>query len=103
MYANDTAIYYSSEDVNDIVDKMNYDLENVDNWLAKNKLCINVDKRHFMLIGTPQRLSNLQNDDLNVNIKGFRLQRINHCKQLGIEVDKNLLWHNQIDQVRKEF
>ena len=94
MYADDTAIYYSSKDVHDIVNKMNYDLENVDNWLAKNKLCLNVDKTHFMLIGTPQRLSNLQNDDLNVNIKGFRLQRIDHCKHLGIEVDKNLLWHN---------
>ena len=81
---------------------MNYDLENVDNWLAKNKLCLNVDKTHFMLIGTPQRLSNLKNDDLNANVKGFRLQRIDHCKYLGIEVDKHLLWHNQIDQVRKK-
>ena len=42
-----------SKYVNDIVNKMNYDLENVDNWLAKNKLFLNVDKTHFMLIGTP--------------------------------------------------
>ena len=64
-----------------------------------------MDKPHFimfMLIDTPQRLSNLQNDDLNVNIKGFRLKRIDHCKHLGTAVDKNLLWHNQIDQVREK-
>ena len=38
MYADDTAIYNSSKYVNDIFNKMNYDLENVDNWLIKNKL-----------------------------------------------------------------
>ena len=102
MYADDTAIYYSSKDVNDIVRIMNNDLNNVDNWLASNKLSLNVNKTHFMLIGTPQKLAHLCNDDLNVNIKGNRLQRVNHCKHLGVEVDDKLLWSNQIDQVRKK-
>ena len=104
MYADDTALYYSSKDVNDIVNKINNDLENVDNWLAKNKLSLNVDKTHFMLIGTPQKLASLHgnNTELNVNIKGSRIQRVNHCKHLGVEVDDKLLWSNQIEQVRKK-
>lgn len=102
MYADDTAIYYSSKDVNDIVDRMNYDLENVDNWLAKNKLSLNVDKTHFMLIGTPQKLANVHDNVLNVKIKGSHIQRVNHCKHLGIEIDEKLMWNNQIEQVRKK-
>ncbi len=56
MYTDDTAIYYSLNDVNDIVDKMINDLVNVDKWLAKNKpqKSLNVDKTNFMLTGTPK-------------------------------------------------
>ncbi len=102
MYADDTAIYYSSNDVNDIVDKMNNDLVNVDKWLAKNKLSLNVDKTNFMLIGTPQKLAQVHNYDFNVNINGTRLQKVDHCKHLGVEIDDNLMWKNQIEQVRKK-
>jgi len=102
MYADDTALYLSSKDVNDIVNKVNHDLENVSNWLAKNKLSLNVDKTHFMLIGTSQKLATVHDNNLNVNIKGNRIQRAYHCKHLGIEVDEKLLWKNQIEQVRKK-
>ena len=102
MYADDTAIYFSSKNVNDVVNRINCDLENIDNWLACNKLSLNVDKTHFMIIGTPQRLANLHDVDLNVHIKGARIQRANHCKHLGVEIDDKLIWNEQIDKVRKK-
>jgi hypothetical protein len=102
MYADDTAIFYTSSDVNDIVNKINGDLVNVDNWLSKNKLSLNVDKTNFMPIGTPQQLARLSDHEFNINIKGTRLQRVNHCKHLGVIVDENLLWSNHVDHVRKK-
>jgi len=102
MYADDTAIYYSSKYANDVVNRINSDLENIDNWLARNKLSLNVDKTHFMFIGTSQRLANLQDVDLNVHIKGVRIQRANHCKHLGVEIDDKLVWTEQVDKVRKK-
>ena len=67
---------------------MNQDLGNVSNWLARNKLSLNVEKTHFMVIGTPQRLSKISSDDIYININDFHLQRVDYCKHLGVIVDE---------------
>ena len=102
MYADDTAIFCSSKNVNDIVDKLNHDLINVDNWLLRNKLSLNIQKTNFMIIGTPQRLSSIANQHLDINIRGISLLRVSNCKHLGIIIDENLHWNNQVDQVTKK-
>ena len=38
LYADDTVIYGSSNDCDDLVDKVNSDLYNIDNWMIQNKL-----------------------------------------------------------------
>ena len=37
MYADDTTLFYSSIDVDHIVDKINSDLVKIDDWLSRNK------------------------------------------------------------------
>ena len=102
MYADDTAIVYSSKDINDVVDRINDDLKKVDNWLSRNKLSLNIQKTSFMIIGTPQKLAHISNHDIDINIRGIRLQRVNHCKHLGIVIDENLLWSNHVEHVSKK-
>ena len=65
MYADDTALYYSSADIDVIVQKLNEDLENVRIWLMKNKLSLNVKKTEFMVLGTSRKLAHIDNDDLS--------------------------------------
>ena len=84
MYADDTALFYTSKDINEVVDKINGDLVKVDDWLSRNRFCLNVNKTKFMLVGTSQKLACVSNQDLDVNIKGIRLQKVNHAKHLGI-------------------
>ena len=38
LYADDNVIYGSSNDCDNLVDKMNSDLYNIDNWMIRNKL-----------------------------------------------------------------
>jgi hypothetical protein len=38
IYADDTEIYLSSKDCDDIVIKINLDLENIRKWMLQNKL-----------------------------------------------------------------
>ena len=38
LYADDTVIYGSSNDCDDLVDKVNSDLYNIHNWVIQNKL-----------------------------------------------------------------
>ena len=102
MYADDTALFYSSKDINEVVDKINGDLVKVDDWLSRNRLCLNVNKIKFMLVGTSQKLACVSNQDLDVNIKGIRLQKVNHAKHLGIIIDETLDWSDQVNHVIKK-
>ncbi len=102
MYADDTILFYSSKDINDIVFKINKDLENVENWLSKNKLSLNVSKTNYMIIGTPQKLANISDVDLNINIKGTSIKKVTNCKHLGVIIDENMIWKNQVDKVIKK-
>ena len=100
MYADDTALYYVSKDVNEVTNKINIDLENVRKWLSSNKLSLNVDKTELMFIGTHQKLSRLSNLNLNININGTRLQRVSQCKHLGVKIDETLSWNMHIEHIK---
>lgn len=102
MYADDTGLYESSKQIDTLVDKLNQDLSRVDEWLIKNKLSLNVPKCEVMIMGTRQRLSKIDNVDVNVNINGIKLQRVDKCKHLGVTFNKNLTWQDQVDEVRKK-
>ena len=52
MYAEDTSLCYTSNDIFKLESAMNEDLELLDNWLNGNKLSLNMEKTKSMLICT---------------------------------------------------
>ena len=102
MYADDTGLYYISRNIKDIVSKINEDLENVSNWLTRNKLSLNVKKTEFMIIGTSQRLAKIVDSDINIKIKNERIKRVKSCKHLGVIIDETLSWGKHVDHVTKK-
>ena len=56
MYADDTAIFYSSKSVADIEVTLTEEIMHVKAWLDSNKLTLNTSKTKTMLFGTSQRL-----------------------------------------------
>ena len=103
MYADDTALYYNSNDINDIVDKMNKDLENIRKWLARNKLSLNVKKTEFMIVGSSHKLSRIANTDIIIHINGEKIQWVNECKHLGVIIDDTLTWSKHITHITKKI
>ena len=59
MYADDTTLHVHSTSLLDIQCKLRDDMNSLKEWLYANKLKLNTDKTKFMLIGTPQKLSNI--------------------------------------------
>ena len=57
LYADDTALFYASNDPADLQTVLNSQLCKVNEWLQKNKLTLNVKKTNLMLIGTDERLT----------------------------------------------
>ena len=101
MYADDTSLYYSSSDISQLNDALNEDLKKLDRWLKGNKLSLNVVKTRSMLITTKQRKKYLETSDQNFkpSIREENFQVISSTKYLGIQIDKNLTWKNQIKSV----
>ena len=59
MYADDTVIYYSHKNIEQIEEKLQVDFTNITSWLKDNQLVINLKKgkTEAMLFGTEKRLS----------------------------------------------
>ena len=51
IYADDTALYCSSESMNNLQDKLNHDLASVTNWMRSNKLTLNTSKSKPVYVG----------------------------------------------------
>ena len=58
MYADDTQIFSSSSDANELAIKLNSDLAHDRNWLIKNKLQMHPSKSKLMFIGSLYNLNN---------------------------------------------
>ena len=59
MYADDTNLTASSDDLHCFQTILNFELNNIHQWLVANKLTLNVDKTEYMIIGTRQKLNHL--------------------------------------------
>ena len=102
MYADDTTFHVSGKTTNEISMKLNEDSINIQKWCKDNKMVINTDKTKSMLICSKQRRRTLpENDVLSVLMGGRQLNNTNMEKLLGVKVDSNLTFQDQIDYVCK--
>lgn len=73
---------------------MNYLLNIVNNWLICNKLSLNLKKTVYITFG-------LHCDSvpvsLDITIEDTKLNKVEHCKYLGIIIDQNLRWDKHVE------
>lgn len=99
MYADDTTLSVSGNDPSEISSKLTSDLNAVTKWLKNHKLFLNTDKTNIMLIGTGNKLRNVKSNDFSVVIDGRELEKVKKAKCLGVLIDDELRWHNQVNSV----
>ena len=49
MYADDTHLTYSNDNIHSVQSSLNEDLLNINRWFTANKLTLNMTKTEFML------------------------------------------------------
>lgn len=104
LYADDSNLTVCGETAIAVETKLNSELDNVHKWLVVNKLTLNVDKTEYMLIGSRQKLSNLMTEpEIEVSIGNKNIKRVSTTKSLGIIIDENLQWKQQIDSTSKKL
>ena len=97
LFADDSNLFISGGDPNDLVNTMNKDMIKVIDWLRANKLTLNTDKTHFVLFRRQQKLSNLTQ---SLIISGQHIAQVKSTKFLGIIIDDSLKWGEHAKYVK---
>ena len=79
--------------VSTLQQNINDELVNVSNWFKVNKLSINFNKTEFMVVTTQQN-----KPELKVSIDNNPIKQSHHIKYLGVLIDDNLNWKQQIKE-----
>ena len=103
MYADDSNLACYDTNINDLQDKLNYDLNQIHNWCRANRMAISTSKSKSMLVCTPQKCVRLFSDILNVRIGGVALDNVSDIKVLSLIIDKNLTWKPHIEHLYSQL
>ena len=98
IFADDTNIFYSSENIKTLEKTMNDELAKLVSWFKANKLSLNINKTNFMMF-TKKR-----NDrKVNISIDNIKISEVKETKFLGVIIDNNLCWTPHIESVYKKI
>ena len=100
IYADDISLYIASDSLVESESRIQYDLINIDKWFHRNKLLINTNKSHCMLIGTN---ANVDQKILSIKLNDTQLQQVSTFKLLGIYVDSSLSWRSHLEHLTKKL
>ena len=100
LFADDTNIYYESDNLPDLEKVLNKELTKLHLWLIVNRLSLNVGKTNF-LIFHPYNKPLRQHVTLKINNKAIIEKDC--IKYLGVIVDSHLNWKHHILNVSKKI
>ena len=93
LFADDTTLLFTDEDLKNVVQNMNTTLDNIYRWLCVNKLSLNIEKTNYIIFHNAQRKlpfkPKVQIDDKEISMVQF-------TKFLGVYIDNNMNWKKHI-------
>ena len=96
LFADDSNIFYSHRDPQFLLNKVNNEIEFVQDWICANKLSLNINKTHYMVF------SNTVNSlPGHIFINNVTLRQIECTKFLGLYIDDDLSWKSHISYLCK--
>ena len=101
LFADDTSLLDTinlsiSPNGNFSIERLNGELQNIYDWLAVNKLSLNVSKTKFMVFHHP--LKNLP-QNMEIKINNSPVERVKEFCFLGLTINENLTWKTHITQL----
>ena len=98
LFADDTNIFCSNENVAVLQDTLNRELAKLFVWFSINKLSLNLGKTNYMLFrGRPPDL------ELHLKINNADIPKVTATKFLGIVIDNRLNWKPHIKSVKSKL
>ena len=104
MFADDTNLFYSHNDVKELFQTMNAELSlnDLNDWFCANKLSLNTDKTKYVLFHKAKSRDNLPLVLPDLCINNAKTKRENSLKFLGVMIDENLTWKTDVELVENK-
>jgi len=101
LFADDTTIFQSHDNLTDLFQLMNTDLRTLTDWFKANKLSLNTGKTNCILFKRNKKNLNAQHNKLYLNNEemGF----VTNTKFLGLIIDEHLEWNDHINLCRNRL
>ena len=100
LFADDTNVYYETENLGLLQRTVNKELKKVKVWLDVKKLSLNIDKTNFIIFKSPQHSSSQL---VNIKIGNLPIKRTCYAKFLGVLLDENLSWKYDLTELSKKL
>ena len=92
QFADDSTVFASDSEINNIHATVNREVLRVDNWLKANRLSLNVRKTSYMIISN-------QKNAIDTRIPDSILTKVSTVKFRGLSLDENLTFNDHVKNV----
>ena len=96
MFADDTNLFISNPNIENLFETMNEELRKVANWFKTNKRSLNISKTKYSLFHSTRKRKIIPNILLPLHIDNVPVKREFVTKFLGVYLDENISWKDHI-------
>lgn len=100
IYADDTTVYNSSDNINDLFSNMSKNLDRLNEWATANQLLINTKKTKSMLFKYSKKFTL---NKINLKLGNFDIEIVETFKLLGVIIDHSLTFKDHINNISKKI
>ena len=97
LFADDSNQFLSGKDPNSLITEMNSEISGVTEWLDSNKLSLNLDKTHYMILRRPKTKVMITKD---LVINHVKIDMATKTKFLGVIIDHCLKFEDHIRYIK---
>ncbi len=100
LFADDTQMYtcFTPNSYSDAATCLQHTFQSISAWMSANFLALNPSKTEFMLFGTPQQLSKLNDPCLSIS-SDISITPASSVRNLGVVFDEHLSFHEHITKI----
>lgn len=101
MYADDTALVFTTPSLHTAAHILNDELLKISEWFTTNRLTLNTDKTKYIVFKSPCKPVDFTMGKLKVNDK--EIEKVGRISYLGVMLDDALNWKPHLDTLGKKL
>jgi hypothetical protein len=98
MYLDDSTLYTSATTATEMTATLNKELQLVSEWVARNRLVLNISKTKSLVFGTNHSLN--PEPQLNLVMNNVEIEQVEVTKLLGVSLDCKLSWSKHLSIIK---